>query len=123
MNAQSMAQRAYSSVSTPIRTHRGTEYEAVARITKRLRAAAEKGDSGFPALAAALHDNKKLWSIFATDVADPGNGLPAELKARIFYLAEFTFKHTSEILGRRANAAPLIDINTAILRGLRGEVN
>ena len=121
MNAQSLAQRAYSSVSTPVRTNRGTEYEAIVRITQRLQKAAAKGKDDFPALAAALNDNRKLWSIFASDVADPGNRLPAELKARIFYLAEFTIKHTSAVLARRATIAPLVDINTAILRGLRGE--
>ena len=75
MNAQSLAQRAYSSVSTPVRTNRGTEYEAIARITKRIRNAAADGSKGFPALAAALLDNRKLWTIFANDVADPGNRL------------------------------------------------
>ena len=121
MNAQSLAQRAYSAASTPVRTPRSTEYEAVARITKRMKTAAAMGAAGFPALAAALYDNKKLWSIFATDVADPGNRLPAELRARIFYLAEFTMKHTSEVLSRRASVTPLLEINTAVLRGLRGE--
>jgi flagellar protein FlaF len=70
-------------------------------------------------LAEALYDNRKLWGIFATDVADPGNPLPKDLKARLFYLAEFTNHHTSKVLAREASVEPLIDINTAILRGLR----
>ncbi len=119
MNAQSQAQRAYSAASAPTRTLRGTEYEAVARITHRLRSAQARGADGFEALVHALHDNKKLWSIFAVDVADAGNPLPSELKARLFYLAEFTHHHTSKVLARQASVAPLLEINTAILRGLR----
>ena len=119
MNALSQAHRAYSAASAPTRTARGTEYEAVARITMRIRAAYDKGPDGFVALAEALHDNRKLWGIFATDVADAGNPLPNDLKARLFYLAEFTNQHTSKVLAREESVEPLIDINTAILRGLR----
>lgn len=119
MNALSQARRAYSAASAPTRTNRGTEYEAVARITARMRTAHSQGASGFAALAEALHENRKLWKIFATDVADPGNRLPQDLRARLFYLAEFTTHHTSKVLARRATVEPLLEINTAILRGLR----
>ncbi|MCB1310474.1 MAG: flagellar biosynthesis regulator FlaF [Sedimentitalea sp.] len=119
MNATIQAHRAYSAVSAPTRTPRGTEYEAVARITHKIRAANARGAEGFTALVEALHDNKKLWTIFAVDVADPGNRLPDDLRARIFYLAEFTHHHTSKVLARQADVEPLLDINTAILRGLR----
>lgn len=120
MNALSQAHRAYSAASAPTRTTRGTEYEAIARITTRIRTAEAKGAPGFAALADALSDNRKLWTIFAIDVADKGNALPPELKARILYLAEFTNHHTSKVLARQATSEPLLEINTAILRGLRG---
>ncbi|MEM7320963.1 MAG: flagellar biosynthesis regulator FlaF [Pseudomonadota bacterium] len=119
MNALSIARQAYSAASTPTRTPKDTEYEVLARITHRLRTAAQRGAAGFPDLAAALHDNQRLWNIFASDVADPGNELPGELRARIFYLAEFTDLHTSQILARKASVAALLEVNTAILRGLR----
>lgn len=121
MNALSQAHRAYSAMSAPTRTARSAEYDAVARITQKLQKAAVQGPAGFPALAEALHDNRKLWNIFAVDVAGTRNPLPAELRARIFYLAEFTHHHTGQVLAGRASAETLIDINTAILRGLRGE--
>jgi flagellar biosynthesis activator protein FlaF len=119
VNALAMAQRAYSAPSAPTRTLKDTEYDAIALATCNLRQAAELGVDGFPALAAALHRNRKLWTIFATDVADPENKMPAELKARVFYLAEFTIFHTSRVLARKATVDPLIEINTAIMRGLR----
>jgi len=119
VNATIQAHRAYSAVSAPTRTPRGTEYEVIARITHRIRSANAKGAGGFVSLVEALYDNRKLWNIFAVDVADPKNPLPQELKARIFYLAEFTSFHTSKVLAREADVEPLLDINTAILHGLR----
>lgn len=95
------------------------EYEAVARITARLRSADQQGNQGFSALAEALYENNRLWNIFAVDVADADNQLPKELKAQVFYLAEFTQQHTSKVLARQATVAPLLEVNTAILRGLR----
>ena len=118
MNALSHARNAYSASATPIRTAGKLEYEAVARITRKLQSAVKLGRPGFGALVEALHDNKKLWTIFAIDVADSNNQLPSELRANLFYLAEFTNQHTSKVLARQATAQPLIEINMSILRGL-----
>ena len=64
----------------------------------------------------------RLWSTLALDVADPDNALPAALRAQLFYLFEFTEVHSRRLLGRDG-ASPdiLVEINTAVLRGLRGE--
>lgn len=117
MNALDMAQRAYAPSTAPIRSNRSIEYEVIARVTHRLKKAIETGQ--FVKLVEALHENRKLWRALAIDVSDDGNGLPTELRARIFYLAEFTDHHTSEVLAKRATAVPLLEVNTAILRGLK----
>ncbi len=119
MNALNMAKTAYATTAAPIRTMRGVEYDAFSRITHRLKAADEKGN--FNALVNALHENGKLWTILAVDIVDDANQLPEELRARIFYLSEFTKHHTRLVIRREANAKPLIDINTAIMRGLRSK--
>lgn len=119
MNVQSMAQRAYSQSAAPTKTHRRAEYETIARATHELKAAAENSRADFPRLADALHRNNRLWTILATDVADQANQLPKELKARIFFLSEFSKRHSAQVLAGKANVAPLLEINTAILRGLR----
>lgn len=118
MNAFSMAQRAYAAGAAPTRTPRGTEYEAVARITRRLRTSGQSGRGGFAALAEALHDNNRLWTVFASEAADRANPLPADLKARIFYLAEFVRLHSRKVLAGEAGVDPLLEINTAVMRGL-----
>lgn len=118
MNAFSMARTAYGAGSTPVRTERGIEYEAFARVTGRLRGAVNLGRQGFAQLAEALHDNRMLWTTLAGCVADPENRLPEALRARIFYLHEFTDHHSARVLDGTASADALIDINTAIMRGL-----
>lgn len=119
MNALEQARMAYSSPAAPVRTARETEFEAIAAITRNLKQAADSPECNFKDLAMALHRNRQLWIMLAGTVADPANELPKDLRARIFYLAEFTLHHTSEVLAGRADADPLIDINTAIMLGLR----
>lgn len=122
MNALNMARTAYSAPETPTRTGRGLEYEVFARITRRLKtAAATEAQAGFGALIHALYDNRRLWTILAADVADPANRLPDPLKARILYLNDFTQIHSRKVLSGKASADVLIDINTAVMRGLRSE--
>ncbi|MBN2906219.1 MAG: flagellar biosynthesis regulator FlaF [Rhodobacteraceae bacterium] len=114
-----MAQAAYSAPNQiSMRTPRATEYALFARVTARLKEAQSAGRQGFPALASALHDNRALWTTLAADVAEPGNALPDALRARLFYLAEFTTHHSRQVLAGRADPGPLIEINTAVMRGL-----
>lgn len=121
MNALQMAKTAYSGRQAPLRTSRGIEYDLFARNTHRLRQAHAEGSTGFPRLAQALHENRQMWTLLACDVAGSDNGLPAPLRAQIFYLAEFTEQHSVKVLSGKATAEALIEINTAIMRGLRKE--
>ncbi len=91
----------------------------IARITYRLKKAIQGAEFG--PLLEALHENRKLWRTLALNVADPENLLPQQLRARIYYLSEFTNHHTSEVIRHKISAVPLVEINTAILRGLKPE--
>lgn len=121
MNAITKAQNAYRNDAQLIRTDRDIEYNAFAQITNRLKTASGRGTEGFRDLVSALHDNRRLWTILATDVADNSNTLPKELRARIVYLSEFTRQHSSKVLAKKVSADALVEINTAIMRGLRNE--
>lgn len=116
MNALQMARTAYAPATTATSTPQSVEYDAFVRITSAMRRA-ERG----AARISALHDNRSLWTLLAGDVADAENGLPPDLRARIFYLAEFTRQHTSRALAGDAEIDVLIEINTAMMRGLRGQ--
>ncbi|PLL14629.1 flagellar biosynthesis regulator FlhF [Tabrizicola sp. TH137] len=115
------ARAAYGRPDMALRSPRALEYDLLARATAALRAA-EEGQGGFPALAAALDRNLRLWRTLAVDVADAGNGLPPALRAQLFYIYEFTALHSRTVLEGRGDAGALVAINTAVMRGLRGEV-
>ena len=55
MNAYVLARSAYAGSTSPVRTDRGTEYEAFSRCTHALSDTRSAG-AGFPMLARALHD-------------------------------------------------------------------
>ncbi len=121
MNAQLFARTAYGRPETPIRSPRQIEYDLFARITQKLAHANQQRDADYPAFTKALHDNVHLWRVIASDVASSGNGLPEQLRARLFYLYQFTDQHSRKVMKHEAAAEVLIDINKAIMRGLRGE--
>ncbi|WP_136443291.1 flagellar biosynthesis regulator FlaF [Pacificoceanicola onchidii] len=118
MNAHSLAQRAYSQTGRTTKTARSTEYELIAHVTHRIKAAAEAGPLAYPKLVEALSDNQRIWTFLAADVSDKENALPQDLRARIFYLAEFVQQHTGKVLMKKARITPLLEINAAVLRGL-----
>lgn len=121
MNAQLFARAAYGRPETPIRSPRQIEYDLFARNTQRLFQTSQQRDSNFPAYMKALHDNVHMWRVLATDVASSENGLPQQLRARLFYLYQFTEQHTRKVMKKEASVDVLVDINKAIMRGLRGE--
>ncbi len=122
MNSNHHARSGYRAAATPIRTERDTEYQVFAQVTHRLKALDETDRSNFPQVAQAVFDNQRLWGILSEDLMEDGNALPIELRAQIVSLAEFVRRHSLAVLGGRASVAALIDINTAIMKGLRGEV-
>ena len=118
MNAIDQARQAYAPARSAVQTGRSTEFLLFSQITSRLRAAANSETSNFAALATAIHDNRRLWTILAADVADAENGLPESLRAQIFYLAEFTQVHSRKVLRGLADVSALVEVNAAIMAGL-----
>ena len=120
MNSTAFAHSAYASAAAPIRTDRDSEYAVFARVTHALKSLDETDKRAFPKLAQAVHDNQRLWSALSDDLMQDGNKLPDALRAQLIGLAEFVRKHGMLILAGKASVVPLIDINTSIMRGLRG---
>ena len=111
----------YALPDAPTRSLRSVEYDLLAQITRRLRSAWANRAEDFPSLVRAVTENQQLWSTLAADVALPGNTLPAALRARLFYLYQFTVHHSRSVLDNKGNVEVLADINTAVMRGLRGD--
>ena len=121
MNATNRAQSAYGPTSGATQTPRDVEYHAFARVTGALTAARDSGD--FPALARAMYDNVRLWLTLAADAASDGNSLPPQLRAQIVSLATFSRTHAALVLRKADTPDALIDVNTAIMKGLRAPVH
>ena len=121
MNVVERAKEGYGRNAVPIKSHRAAEYEAIARISHRLRAAALNRKTNFPEYVAALSENSHLWTTLAVDVAQPENDLPQDLRARVFWLAEFTTNETRRLLNGQGDVGILIEVNAAILQGLRAQ--
>lgn len=121
MNTAVMAQSLYARPAGETGTTRSIEYKAFARATSKLAAHTGGKSGAYAQLAEALCDNQRLWIILAGDVASANNGLPASLRARIFFLCEFTQAHSKKVLDGAATADVLVEINTAVMRGLRAD--
>lgn len=123
MNVHAVAQSAYRANIRTLKSARDIEYDVIARITRQLQAAIAQSDpSAFPALAAAIVENNRLWTVFAIDLSDPGNEFPKQLRAQLFYLAEFVMQHSDKVLNGTAAPGVLVDINLSVMRGLSGKV-
>lgn len=121
MTALAQAAVAYGHVQTHIRTPRGTEYEAIAKVTRALKSTAAHRDKRFPDFVAALQANRRLWIHLAASVADADNKLDPTLRARLFFLAEFTEEHSRKVLHESASTDILVEINSGVMRGLTSE--
>lgn len=120
MNDLSMAEAAYGSSSKSARDPGEVEYAILGRISHKLRQSALNREADFAAFARALSDNRAFWSVIASDVADSRNALPAELKARLFWLSEFVTAETARLLRREGDVEALVSVNAAVMQGLRG---
>lgn len=119
MYPNTLARNGYA--AAPVRTERGTEYAVFAQVTRRMKSVDETDKSAFATLAAAVVDNQRLWSVLSEDLMGDDNALPIALRGQLISLAEFVRRHSMQVLGGRASIEPLVEINTAIMKGLRGQ--
>ncbi|QHQ36441.1 flagellar biosynthesis regulator FlaF [Algicella marina] len=120
MNASTLAKSAYSKANSIAPSDRNAEYNAFARVTASLATQSNSDDpAAFARLSEAVFLNRRLWSILAADAAGDGNRLPDDIRASILSLANFIWKHSQKVLRKEASVEDLIEINTAIMRGLR----
>ena len=114
------AYQGYKTTSQETASDKQIETKVFSSITSRMKAADPAKPGGFAELAEAMQDNVRLWGIIFGDVIDENNKLPKELKAQLINLAEFTRRHTLKVLAGEETVEPLIEVNQAIIAGLRG---
>lgn len=121
MNALQHAAAAYGDPAPSLRSPRDTEFDAFARVTRALKASCAASPEAFAARARALSDNRRLWAVLALDLADDRNTLPDQTRLQLLNLAQFVMNESDRILGGQGELEVLVDINSAVMRGLRGE--
>ncbi len=117
MTATQTAKAAYARPDLTTKTPRDTEYELLRRVTNRLNATS-KTENNHSEIVSAVHENRMIWTKLATLVADPDNKLPNDLRARLFYLAEFTLHQSRRVLAGNTDIKALVDVNSAVMSGL-----
>jgi flagellar protein FlaF len=116
-----MSLQAYQQVSARAESPRDLEYRLFGQVTRALMEAAETDPSDFKTRIDALDWNRRLWSTLASDCASPENALPVPLRAQMISLSLWVNRHTSAVMRREEEIAPLIDINRMIMQGLSGQ--
>ena len=118
-----IAHNAYGSIQKETLTPRSVEYRVFLNITSRLEEAQANNNPKSIDYVTALGDNQLLWNALGADVASVGNELPEQLKAQIFYLAQFMSQHTNLVRNGDADLVAIIDINKMIMEGLSTPVS
>lgn len=117
-----MSYAAYKSTQAASATTnpRDLEYRLLAQVTGGLIKARD-GKATLQERLDAVLRNEKVWNVFLADLNDPGNALPADLKANLASLALFVAKETALVLDSDAPLDDLIMINRQIMAGLKPE--
>jgi flagellar protein FlaF len=113
-----MSLQAYQQATARAENPREAEYRLFGQVTRALMAVADTNQLDHGVKMRALDWNRRLWSTLASDCASPDNRLPASLRAQIISLSLWVSKHTSQVMRRREEIGPLIDVNRIIMQGL-----
>ncbi|MEW6677858.1 MAG: flagellar biosynthesis regulator FlaF [Pseudomonadota bacterium] len=116
---------AYQSVEKSTLSGRELEASVLAKAAVRLQEVQQSwSDPDHETrLDEALKFNQRVWSFFQSEVSQPDNPLPPEIKQNILSLSVFVDKRIFEVM---AYPSPekldiLININRNIAAGLRGD--
>jgi flagellar biosynthesis activator protein FlaF len=116
------ATQAYGAVAKQTATPRELEASLLVKAATLLQSAKDDTTRPGSALNQALTYNQRLWTFFASAVADPESPLPKDVRNNIASLSVFIFKQTLDAQMKPApdKIAPLISINRELAAGLRG---
>lgn len=115
------AAEAYGSIAKQTVAPRELEASLLVKAAVMLQTARDDDSGSRSSLDLALDFNRRLWTVFASAVADPESPLPREIRNNIASLSVFIFDRTMEAISRPApdKLSVLIAINREIAAGLR----
>lgn len=122
MTAQALnARSVYGNVGRSIGSDRDIEIQVFQTAISRLRSISGLDFKLTSESAKILSDNMKLWDMLTVDLAHEANALDDKLSAQLIGLAKFVRVHTMSLYRGEGSVDVLVDINTAILKGLLGQ--
>jgi flagellar protein FlaF len=121
MKGWGMSLRAYEQAAQRAESPRDLEYRLFGQVTRSLMEAAEMDHTQIGARMEALDWNRRMWATLASACQHHDNALPIPLRAQIVSLSLWVGRHTSAVMRREEDIAPLIDINRIIMQGLAGQ--
>ncbi len=121
-----MSHEAYRKTHARVESPRDLEYRAFSEATARLlrvaeargRAETDRPGEDLKKKIDAIHFNRRLWGALAADCRSDENALPVETRRSIVSLSEWVSRYSSEVMRRRADLEPLIEINRMMMEGL-----
>lgn len=114
-----MSIQAYQMIQTSTEEPRQAEYRLIAKITRALIEAEQKGGKD---LVNAVDWNRRLWLTLQLDLSSEENELPDMLKAQLISLALWVDKHSSRVLRGELDVHSLVTVNRTIMEGLAGHM-
>ena len=122
MTAQALnAKSAYGNVGRSVGSDRDLEIQVFQTSISRLSSLSGLDFKLTADAAKILSDNLKLWDLLTVDLASPENEMDDALAAQLIGLAKFVRVHTLALYAGQGSVDVLVDINTAILKGLLGQ--
>ncbi|NQY82413.1 MAG: hypothetical protein HRT36_05195 [Alphaproteobacteria bacterium] len=102
---------------------RQTEAYALIEIARRMDQVRQREESDRAELVGIFQLNWRLWTIFQSELSNPDNLLPDEIKVNMLQLSNFIDKHTIEQIREpsRKGLEVLININRQVGAGLLGD--
>jgi flagellar protein FlaF len=118
---QSAAQM-YKNVARQTSSPRELEANLLLQAAARLQSVHDTWDKNKAQLDEALLFNRKLWSVFLSEMTDKKNPMPKAVRQNVANIGLFVMNHTVAILNdpRPERLGSLININREIAAGLLG---
>jgi flagellar biosynthesis activator protein FlaF len=121
------AAQTYKSVARQTSSPRELEASLLLQAAARLQSVRDTWSEDFSdTIKARLDDallyNRKLWSVFLSEMADANHPMPRELRQNVANIGLFVLNHTVTMMSnpRPEQLGSLININREIAAGLLG---
>lgn len=117
------ALEAYSNTAKVAEPPRQLEASLLLKSASQMQELHDSWSDDKAALEAALHYNRRLWTVFVGSVAKEECELPVNIRNNVASLGVFIFKQTLDVQmePKREKLLPLININKEIAAGLNAK--